>query len=78
LDGGGKWIDLAHDRDRWRAIANAVIKLMVAEWNFLTMEQVKVFFICLSNSFFIEKVIVGFSAIKTPLKDYYYLWFIIL
>jgi hypothetical protein len=26
---GGDWIDLAHDRDQWRALVNAVIKLLV-------------------------------------------------
>jgi hypothetical protein len=28
-DGGMDWIDLAQDRDRWRALINAVIKLCV-------------------------------------------------
>jgi hypothetical protein len=25
------WIDLAQDRDRWRAVVNAVMKLLVTE-----------------------------------------------
>jgi hypothetical protein len=28
--GGVDWIDLAQDRDRWRAVVNAVMKLRVA------------------------------------------------
>ena len=27
--GGVDWIELAHDRDRWRALVNAVMKLRV-------------------------------------------------
>ena len=27
--GGMDWIDLTHDRDRWRALVNAVMKLQV-------------------------------------------------
>jgi len=27
--GGEDWIDLAQDRDRWRALVNAVMKLWV-------------------------------------------------
>jgi hypothetical protein len=32
------WIDLAQDRDRWRAVVNAIMKLRVAQnaGNFLT------------------------------------------
>jgi hypothetical protein len=27
--GGMSWIDLAQDRDRWRALVNAVMKLLI-------------------------------------------------
>ena len=27
--GGTNWIDLAQDRDRWRAVVNAVVRLRV-------------------------------------------------
>ena len=37
-DGGTDWLDLAEDRDRWRAVVSAVLKLGVrySEANFLT------------------------------------------
>jgi hypothetical protein len=28
-DGGMDWIDMAQDRDRWRALVNAVMNLLV-------------------------------------------------
>jgi hypothetical protein len=38
LDGGMDWMDLAEDRDRWRAVVIEVLKLGVrySEANFLT------------------------------------------
>ena len=35
---GMDWIDLAKDRDRWRALVNAIMNLRVPQnaWNFLT------------------------------------------
>jgi hypothetical protein len=29
-DGGKDWMDVAQDRDRWRSLVNAVVKLWVA------------------------------------------------
>jgi len=38
-NGGMDWMDLAEDRDRWRAVVSAVLKLGVrySEVNFLTI-----------------------------------------
>ena len=35
---GMEWIDLAHDRDRWRVLASAVVNLRVPynAWNYWT------------------------------------------
>jgi len=30
-DGGIDWIDLAHDRDRWRALVSALVNLRVTK-----------------------------------------------
>jgi hypothetical protein len=39
--GGMDWIDLAHDRDRWRALVNGIIDLRVPQntGNFVTAEN---------------------------------------
>jgi hypothetical protein len=36
--GGMDWIELAHNRDRWRALVNAIMNLLVPykDGNFLT------------------------------------------
>jgi len=38
LDGGMDWIDRAYDRERWRALVSALVKLRVTKnaGNFLT------------------------------------------
>jgi len=38
VGGGGDWMELAQDRDRWRALVNTVMNLWVSQsaGNFLT------------------------------------------
>jgi hypothetical protein len=43
--GGMDWIDLAHDRDRWQAIVNAVMNLQITQnaGKFLTSQELASF-----------------------------------